>query len=675
MVRAPSTSPRIWSGHEWVDSWKDWSRRNKAVLSEVVPRREFQNNIYRVFPAETYAKDHPEYYPLINGKRWIPPAGAEGLWRPCESNPEVRRLVVEYARKWFDEHPHNDSFSVGMDDIVHMCGCPGCRALDPHPDSYEKQQFSDRHYAFVNAIAREIAKTHPDRYIGTLIYAIARNLPEKVERLEPNVFGYITETSAAWWMPGRKEEDHELARQWARRCRHLSRYDYYGFASIAPRFYPHHMDEQIKFDKSLGFEGMYVEVYTFLPHTAPMIWALAKLQWDHNLKIDDLLAEFCAKMYGPAAPLMKSYFDLLERSYNVPRPGRGEWEHRNLVNQALAISPEDLDAGLALLRQAADNANDADIRKRLDVHLAALQYASYAVKAHSISQQLTRMAVTDEQSAVTALELVDRLSALAVDREAFWPAAGRRGDLLGETIRGLSAKSYLVTNQIASLEYGGPVGAMRAIGWYAEHAADRLPALAASLQGRAAGAVSDTVKAWLWVQQQEPQNLLANGGFEDRSPSTQATEKDWSAAGAPRGWSTWSSTSEARFAPAPGRGTSGGTAAGLTAAQNSACYLQSVRAQPRERYLVVCRLRMDPADQPSSPFLSVRFRDAHGAWHKREDLEPLVQVVAGVADWQPVMTLVTIPEGAGELVVLLGVRNQRPTDRVLYDDAAVYRLP
>ena len=435
------------------------------------------------------------------------------------------------------------------------------------------------------------------------------------------------------------------------------------------------MAEQIKFDKSLGLEGMYVEVYTFLPHTAPMIWALAKLQWDHTLNIDDLLGEFCAKMYGPAAPQMKPYFDLLERSYNMPRPGRGELGAPQPGQPGAGDFAEDLDAGLALLRQAADNANDADIRERIDVHLAALQYASYAVKAHDVSQQLTRMAVTDERSAAAALELVDRLSALAVEREAFWPAAGRRGDLLGETIRGLSGMGYLVTNQIASLEYGGSVGAMRAIGWYAEHAADRLPALTASLQGRAAGAASDTVKAWLWVEQQKPQNLLANGGFEDRSPSTQATEKDWSAAGAPQGWSTWSSTGEARFAPAPGRGTSGGTAAGLTAAQNSACYLQNVPAQARERYLVVCRLRMDPADQPSGPFLSVRFRDARGGWHKREDLEPLVQVVAGVADWQPVMTLVTVPEGAGELVVLLGVRGQRPTDRVLYDDAAVYRLP
>ena len=143
-VHVPGTSPRVWSGHGWTHSWKAWNLRNKVVLSEVVPRRQFQNNLHRVFPPEKYAAEHPEYYPLIGGKRWIPPKDAGPYWRPCESNPEVQRLTVEYARKWFDEHPNSDSFSVGMDDISHICSCPNCRAWDPHPDSYEKRQFSDQ---------------------------------------------------------------------------------------------------------------------------------------------------------------------------------------------------------------------------------------------------------------------------------------------------------------------------------------------------------------------------------------------------------------------------------------------------------------------------------------------------------------------------------------------------
>ncbi|MGQ9730253.1 MAG: DUF4838 domain-containing protein, partial [Candidatus Zipacnadales bacterium] len=193
VVKVPDTSPRIWSGHAWTDEWTTWNLRNKTVLSEVVPRCQFQNFLHQVFPPEKYAKEHPEYYPLINGERWIPPSDSH-YWRPCESNPDVIRLTVEYARKWFEDHPTIDSFSLGMDDISHLCGCENCRALDPEPDSYEKREFSDRHYKFVNTIAREIAKTHPDRYIGTLIYSIARKPPQTVPQLADKVGGFRTES-------------------------------------------------------------------------------------------------------------------------------------------------------------------------------------------------------------------------------------------------------------------------------------------------------------------------------------------------------------------------------------------------------------------------------------------------------------------------------------------------
>ena len=57
----------------------------------------------------------------------------------------------------------------------------------------------------------------------TLIYHIARQLPETVDQLEPNVFGFITEDSAQWWQPGLRERDRQLTSAWAKRCRHLSR--------------------------------------------------------------------------------------------------------------------------------------------------------------------------------------------------------------------------------------------------------------------------------------------------------------------------------------------------------------------------------------------------------------------------------------------------------------------
>lgn len=674
LVSVPGTSPRVWSGHGWTEEWRTWDQRNKAVLSEIVPRRQFQNNLHRVFPPAKYATTHPEYYPLINGKRWIP-APDDRYWRPCESNPDVLRLTVEYARKWFDDNPTIDSFSLGMDDVSHLCSCPNCRAMDPRPDSYEKKEFSDRHYKFVNAVAREVAKTHPDRYIGTLIYAIARKPPETVDRLEDNVFGFITQTCGMWYLDGRQAEDEAVTREWARRCKHLSRYDYIGFGTMTPRVFPHMLDRAIKFDKSLGFEGMYTEVYDFLPNTAPMIWALAKLEWDHTLNLDDLLQEFYTKMYGSAAPLMKQYFDLLERSYYTDRPGHGAWEHRKLSVQAAALSVEDLDEAFRLLQQATNATGDPDAQERIFQSRMGLQYGSFVIRAADLSKQALATAVTDEKSAQSALQLAEKISQLSVEREKFWADMLKMDGLAGDSIRGLTGQGYLVGGQAPSLESGGTVAALKVLAWYSENAPERSAQIAERISSLG-GPVSEAVKSWVWAQQTKPQNLSPNGNFEDVGTNTQPAEKDWTTEGAPKGWSTWSSLGDARFELLGGKGHQGSIGASIASSKASACYLQTVPVKESERYLCVAWMKGDPAGAGQSiGKLSVRFRDAKGSWHARRDLEPSVDMVQGQADWQPVMMTVTIPEGVAGAVIMLGTSDQAEGSRILFDDVAFYKLP
>lgn len=469
-VSVPDVSPRIWSGNGWFEDWKNWNLRNKAVQSEVVQRRNFQNNMYRIFPPSQYARTHPEYYPLIDGKRWIPASDAAAHWWPCISNPEVVRLTVAYANHYFDTHPDQDSFSLGMDDIDQMCGCDKCRAMDGQASDYAHRHFSDRYYKFINEVAREVHKTHPDRYIGTLIYSIARPLPKTVDKLEPNVFGFMTEECFEWWQPGKKAADEELSRQWAKRCRHLSRYDYYGMGTITPRFAPHTMAEQIKFDGSLGFEGMYVEVYTFPPDTAPMIWALAKMQWDRSLNVDTLLNTFYADMYGSAAPTMHEYFDLLEKSWNTPRPGRSKgWVHRNIVAQAQAMSVEELDQGMALLDKAMGQSDDAKVRQRIEINKAGLRYGGYLIRTYALAERIAGIEVADQASADQVLKLAGELSELGKQRTAFWKEAQERQDMLGETLRGLGDFGYLEIGNVGELERPAALRIAQAKLWQSMH--------------------------------------------------------------------------------------------------------------------------------------------------------------------------------------------------------------
>ena len=669
----PHISPRIWSAHNWAPMWNDWNIRNKTTLSEVISKRNFQNKIHQIFPVEKYAKEHPEYYPLMaNGKRYIPHKD-DRRWRPCESNPEVQRIVVDYIRDYFDKNPMQDSFSVGMDDISHLCCCPNCRAMDDAPDSWEHQRFSDRHYRFVNIIAKEVAKTHPDKYIGTLIYAIALQPPKQVPKMEPNVFGYITETSAAWWMPGQKKIDHDLTTEWRKRVQHLFRYDYYGFASLAPRYYPHYVDEQMKFDHALGVEGMYVEVYTFLPLTMPMIWQFAKLEWDTSLNTDKLLDEFMT-IYGPAKPQMARFWDLLEKSYQVDRPGRGKWEHRKIINQALATSPEDLDKAFALLDEADKAAgNDAQVKERIATHRDALKLAAYVVKPYAYNEQIQVIDVQSQADADKVFELVAKLEQSKAGREEFVESLKKRDDMIGLNIRGLvDHKGYIQLGVFPLLEASAMSGLFQAINWYVQNRPNELEAKTQNIANEELKAV---VKGYvgLFANGNKPKNLIFNGDFEIRDEEKEVAKDmvGWTKEGCPKGWNSWARGDGMKVSVVPEGRT--GNAVRITESPKGGCLIQSVKAEEGGTYLLTGYAKLIG---DCTATVGIRFRTPNGQWLPSHEgsFSPSVEPKQD-GEWTYVILLVKVPKGAAQIVVMPGPRTQDPkTGQLLLDDFVMYRL-
>lgn len=673
-VVMPDWSPRIWSGHGWTESWRAWCLRNKAICVPPVPFRNMQNYIHRVFAPEKFAETHPEYYPFIHGKRWIPSEG-DRAWRPCESNPDVVRLTVEAAREYLDAHPEHNSFSLAMDDISHLCGCENCRAMDASPDDYKKRRFSDRHYKFVNAVARELAKTHPDKYIGTLCYNIARELPKTVDKLEPNVFISMTQCVAEWWRPGRKEEDMELTRQWRQRCEHMSRYDYMGLGFLTPRVFPHAMTEGMKFDHALGFEGVYNECYTFLPNTAPMMWMIAKLQWDTELDADGLLDEFCERMFGTAAGAMKQYYELLEHSWMTPRPGRLGWGHRNLITQSGAMSVEDVDNAGELLQKAQSETSDANALRRIDIVAAGLRYGGHIIRARGLSQRIRRSRTDTPEEALATIESLRELDRLSEKRQSFWAEAMERDDILGETLRGLSSRKYFEAGQIGAVEAPGSSAMLAALETLRAHSPEQAAAAVDGFAGTASGVLDELARAWLLVTRDELPNRLENADFEKQDPNTTKPEADWETAAAPPGWSTWhNATRDTRFYRAPGKGRSGSTAVGISEA-GSACYLQTVGVEPGQRYLCSVWARQEKPGADGAASLGIRWRTPEGAWHERRELEPSVALSESGSDWQLLGLVAAVPEGAGQLVFMLRAGYQEPEAAVLFDDAALYVLP
>jgi len=587
-------------------------------------------------------------------------------------------LVAEHARSWFDEHPEAFDFSVGMDDIAYMCECDDCRALDASPEAYAERRFSDRHYWFTNRVARELAESHPDKRVGTLIYAIARELPEKIDRLEPNVFGYLTQCEAEWFRDGREEEDKALTRAWAERCDHLCRYTYWGLGWVTPRNFPHYMADAIKSDHELGFHGQYVEVYTCWPNTAPMIWASTQLFWDASLDIDDLLDEFMTKTYGPADDEMARYFAKLEETWTAGHPDRHTWGHRNVPTQAASLTVEQAAELQRLLNRARRAAGDDGlVSARIDIVQAGLDFGAALARAVAVSERLASLQVSDADEARDAIRLVMGQGSLVDERERLITDTLARNDLAGETFNAL-VNNYgrHAAPDFSILDSGGTTAVARALGWLAEHDPGGLDEVSVELASAAqAGPIARMLRACLHVLRESPTNLLANPSFEETGANEGAAELDWDTAGAPRGWSTWHrAPRRTQFGLRPRGAPERGVVAHVSAA-SSAAILQSVPVE--DGWVYLCRLdaRRQPADGAAHVGMTVRWQDAEGRWLDTSAGETRTRVPTGAEDWVPMYALAQPPEGAGRLVFMCSASAQGEDDMALFDDAGVFAVP
>lgn len=119
----------------------------------------------------------------------------------CYSNPETVRQVVDDIRAYFDNGGFTaagyrnlgrkgyvwgrNAYCIEPMDNNGFCKCPECTRQYRYDLKGAAAQHSDYWFTFVNAVAREIAKSHPGRKIATLAYHSRYGVPSF--RLETNV--------------------------------------------------------------------------------------------------------------------------------------------------------------------------------------------------------------------------------------------------------------------------------------------------------------------------------------------------------------------------------------------------------------------------------------------------------------------------------------------------------
>lgn len=298
-----------------------------------------------------FLKTHPEWFAK----------GYEDLKQPpqmCYTSTGLLAQVVRDARDYFDGKATNemvaagDYFAIVPMDNRGWCKCADCQARllsKAAKGVYSAgNAASDYILGFVNRVAREVRKTHPDKRIVTLAYSNYMYPPED-GKMEPNVAVVLCLDTRHWCGEASRNNEQAVLKAWRNIGVPIALWMYYCYPALDavqgnyrcfPAFFAHQIPAQNKLFIESGVFGMqYEPSYLFGSRQSALLDQLEfyitwKLADDPTLDGKALIDEFFSKYYGPAAEPMRRFYEKAEQiwwnSTNLPANVKGAelaWGH------------------------------------------------------------------------------------------------------------------------------------------------------------------------------------------------------------------------------------------------------------------------------------------------------------------------------------------------------------
>jgi len=369
-------------------------------------RYHFHHYIHKFVRVDEFGKSHPEFFAQKNGKRVIVSSHHAGT--PCTSNPALVEIITKKVQAHFDEHPEQDTVSLGMTDGG-WCECDACKALDgPSLEvAGRTSPRSRRYFTFLNQVAGALRQSHPGKSIGVLGY-MGADLPPAFE-VQPNIIPYICFNRMNWSDPKTRESDLAIHDAWLDRVDRIGTYEYlYGTGYSIPRLYLHDLAAFLRHlaDRSEA-PGFYAEMYANHGLDGPKAWIVEKLIWNPHQDVDALLGQWCRAMFTESAEPMRAYFSALEvlRKKNAHRVG----SHNDRFflffedQQFELFLPKDMDVLWSHLEEAKRLAVTDQTRERIAYFVSTFRITDALVRQyHGYKPILAMMDAGDDSQQVLA---------------------------------------------------------------------------------------------------------------------------------------------------------------------------------------------------------------------------------------------------------------------------------
>ena len=266
---------------------------------------------------------HPEWFAMYGGKRRFDMREVNQL---CYSNEELFQETVRYVRAQFDHFKMSMVSVMPPDGYTAICQCPLCAGKDS-PEREQRGLASDHVWGFVNRVAKEVGKTHPNGKVLTCAYGIYALPPLKIDKLEPNVVVSIVGARVPRNnKPEQQEEYRKLREAWVAKTHNpIINFENYPFTDrgwYLPAFTPHAMGESTNATKGISsgediwltarqdFDKVGIGFNHF------MVYFTARMYWGgKDADVDVMFREYCRLFYGPAEQEMRAFFEYGEANW------------------------------------------------------------------------------------------------------------------------------------------------------------------------------------------------------------------------------------------------------------------------------------------------------------------------------------------------------------------------
>lgn len=279
---------------------------------------------------ELFESYHPEYFAV--GR-----TGGPHERQFCYTNRAFIEQVAQDARDYFDGKPLKgeqialgDYFAIVPLDNANWCQCEECtRQLAIDKDNIRGEHFNcgtATHYlwTFINNVAKEVKKTHPNKKISALAYHVYAYMPEDMT-LEDNISVAPCLHPRNYWAPKMKENEVDYYKKWIEESKKSGRpvylWNYLCFPTerglvqnfhVFPGFSIHEVAGQIKIYAKDKVRGIFLcgigEQLDF--------YITMKLYDNPSLDPDKLIDEFFTSYFGKAAKPMSDFYDKIESVYS-----------------------------------------------------------------------------------------------------------------------------------------------------------------------------------------------------------------------------------------------------------------------------------------------------------------------------------------------------------------------